>query len=50
MAYPHAQLMHLSHGGLRSIRLEETEHFRFMREFWARPDAFIKQALADVDY
>ena len=49
MAYPHAQLLHLSHAGLRSIRLEETEHFRFMREFWARPEAFIREALADVE-
>ncbi len=49
MAYPHAQLLQLSHAGLRPIQVEETEHFRFMRKFWHRPEAFIKEALADVD-
>jgi predicted ATPase len=49
MAYPHAQLLHLSRTGLSPIRLEETEHFRMMREFWANPDAFMKEALAEVE-
>jgi predicted ATPase len=49
MAYPHAQLLHLSRTGLSPIRLEETEHFRMMREFWANPDAFMKEALAEAE-
>ena len=49
MAYPAAQLVHLSHRGLRPIKVEETEHFRMMREFWADPDGFMKDALADAD-
>jgi predicted ATPase len=47
MAYPNAQLLHLSHRGLSPIQVEETEHFRMMREFWANPDAFMKEALAE---
>jgi predicted ATPase len=49
MAYPAAQLVHLTHRGLRPIAVEETEHFRMMRAFWADPDAFVKDALADTD-
>ncbi len=49
MAYPHAQLLQLSRGGLRPIRVEDTEHFRLMREFWVNPDAFMREALADAD-
>ena len=49
MAYPAAQLVHLSHRGLQPISVEETEHFRMMREFLADPDGFMKEALADAD-
>jgi predicted ATPase len=49
MAYPGARLLRLSQDGLSGIKVAETEHFRTMREFWADPTAFTKQALADVD-
>ena len=49
MAYPEARLLRLSKEGLSEICVEETEHFRMMREFWADPEGFMQQALADVD-
>jgi predicted ATPase len=49
MAYPGARLLRLSKDGLSGIDVEETEHFRMMREFWADPAGFMKQVLADVD-
>lgn len=49
MAYPEARLLRISKDGLSEISLEETEHFRMMREFWANPDAFMKEALAEVE-
>jgi predicted ATPase len=49
MAYPEARLLRLSKDGLSEICVEETEHFRLMREFWADPDGFVKEALADAD-
>jgi predicted ATPase len=49
MAYPEARLLRINKNGLSEISLEETEHFRMMREFWANPDAFMKEALAEVE-
>ncbi len=47
MAYPEARLLRLTREGLSEICVEETEHFRMMREFWADPEGFMQQALAD---
>jgi len=41
MAYPNATLLRLSKGGLEPARVEETEHYKLMREFWANPKRFI---------
>ncbi len=49
MAYPEARLLRLGSDGLNEICVEETEHFCMMREFWANPEGFMQQALADVD-
>jgi predicted ATPase len=49
MAYPNATLLHLTHRGLSPIRVEDTEHYRAMREFWADPRGFVKEALAEHD-
>src|SRR5437764_1475422 len=49
MAYPEARLLRLSRDGLSEIRVEETDHFRMMREFWADPGSFMKEALAEVE-
>jgi predicted ATPase len=47
MAYPGAQLLRLSKYGLEPIAVEETEHFRIMREFWTDPVEFMKTMLED---
>lgn len=44
MAYPNATLLGLSRGGLAPITLEETEHYRLMRDFMADPKAFVEAA------
>jgi predicted ATPase len=41
--------LRLSKDGLHEICVKETEHVHLMREFWADPDGFVKEALADVD-
>jgi predicted ATPase len=47
MAYPGARLLLLTKYGFDPVRLEDTEHFRLMREFCADPTAFIQAALED---
>jgi len=47
MAYPGAQLLRLSKYGLEPVTVEETEHFRIMREFWTAPAAFMKTMLEE---
>jgi predicted ATPase len=45
MAYPEAQLMQLTKDGLTPIRVEDTDHYRLMREFWIDPRAFVEERL-----
>ena len=45
MAYPQARLLHLSPAGLAPVTLEDTAHYRMMREFWADPATFIASRL-----
>jgi predicted ATPase len=47
MAYPEARLLRLSKYGLDPIRIEETDHYRLMREFCADPITFIDSVLTD---
>jgi predicted ATPase len=47
MAYPGAQLLRLSKYGLEPVTVEETEHFRIMREFWTAPAEFMKTMLEE---
>ena len=47
MAYPGAQLLRLSKYGLEPVTVEETEHFRIMREFSTGPGEFIKAMLEE---
>ena len=47
MAYPGARLLLLSKYGLDPVSLEQTEHFRLIREFCANPTAFVESALDD---
>jgi len=46
MAYPKAQLLRLSASGLAQISVDETDHYRLMREFCADAAGFIDEVLA----
>ena len=47
MAYPGACLLRLSKYGLERVTVEDTDHYRLMREFWANPAAFIATMLEE---
>lgn len=47
MAYPGATLLRLNKYGCESVRLEETDHFKVLREFYADPELFIETMLND---
>jgi predicted ATPase len=47
MAYPNARLLQLTKYGLDTVRVEDTEHYRLMREFWMNPKAFIETMMGD---
>ena len=46
MAYPGARLFRLTKYGIDPVRLEDTDHFRLMREFCADPEVFVASILA----
>jgi predicted ATPase len=46
MAYPGARLLRLTKYGLEPVTLEETDHFRLIREFCADPAAFVETMTA----
>jgi predicted ATPase len=48
MGFPGADLLHLSHRGMRRTTLEETPHFRIYREFCREPDRYLDNELARV--
>ena len=45
MAYPNARLLRLSKYGLEPVSVEQTDHYRVMREFYADPATFIEAAM-----
>jgi predicted ATPase len=47
MAYPNATLLRLSKYGLEPVRVQDTDHFRSMREFCQDPIGFVEAALAE---
>jgi predicted ATPase len=47
MAYPGATLLLLSKYGLEPVRVEDTDHYRMMREFCADPATFINTMLEE---
>jgi predicted ATPase len=47
MASPGATLLRLSKYGLEPVLLEDTEHFRLMREFFTDPQGFLEMMLED---
>ena len=46
MGYPGAQLIRLTKYGLEPVRLEDTDHFRLMREFCDDPEVFVATVLS----
>lgn len=47
MAYPGARLLGLTKYGLEPIAVEDTDHYRLMREFWSSPATFMEAMLED---
>jgi predicted ATPase len=45
MAYPGAELLHLTKYGLEPVTLEKTDHYRLLREFSTDPHSFIDTVL-----
>jgi hypothetical protein len=45
MAYPNARLLRLSKYGLEPVTVEQTDHFKVMREFCGDPAGFVQAAL-----
>lgn len=47
MAYPNARLLRLGKYGLEPTTVEQTDHYRVMREFCADPRGFVEATLAE---
>ncbi len=47
MAYPDARLLRIHRRGLEPVTLEQTEHFRMIREFCADPATFVETMLEE---
>src|SRR5262249_17627247 len=47
MAYPGAHLLRLSKYGLDAVTVEETDHYRLMREFCSNPASFIPTMMGE---
>jgi predicted ATPase len=45
MAYPGARLLRLAKYGLEPVTVEQTDHYRVMREFCADPNGFVEAAI-----
>jgi predicted ATPase len=41
MAYPNATLLRLAKDGLEPVTLQETDHYKVMREFFVDPAGFV---------
>ncbi|WP_433996326.1 AAA family ATPase [Bradyrhizobium jicamae] len=47
MAYPNATLLRLTKYGLEPVSLEDTDHYRVMREFCDDPGGFVEAVIAE---
>jgi predicted ATPase len=47
MAYPNARLLRLSKYGLEPVTVEETDHYKVMREFCDDPAGFVEAAIEE---
>ncbi len=45
MAYPNARLLRLSKYGLEPVTVEQTDHYKVMREFCADPAGFVEAVI-----
>jgi predicted ATPase len=47
MAYPNARLLRLSKYGLEPVTVEQTDHYKVMREFCDDPAGFVEAVMAE---
>jgi predicted ATPase len=47
MAYPGARLLRLTKYGLEPVTVEQTDHYKVMREFYADPAGFVQSAIEE---
>ena len=47
MAYPNARLLRLSKYGLETVAVQDTDHYKVMREFCVDPASFMEAAIAE---
>jgi predicted ATPase len=47
MAYPNARLLRLSKYGLKTVTVEQTDHYKVMREFCADPGGFVEAVIEE---
>jgi predicted ATPase len=47
MAYPGARLLQLTKYGLDPVAVEDTDHYRLLREFWNDPAGFVETMLEE---
>jgi predicted ATPase len=47
MAYPNARLLRLSKYGLEPVTVEQTDHYKVMREFCADPAGFVEAVVEE---
>jgi len=47
MAYPNARLLRLSKYGLEPVTVEQTDHYKIMREFCVDPAGFVQAAITE---
>ena len=47
MAYPNAHLLRLTKYGLEPVRVQDTDHFKTMREFCDDPEGFVEAVFAE---
>jgi predicted ATPase len=47
MAYPNATLLQFTKNGLEPTTVEQTDHYKAMREFFADPKGFVETAIEE---
>jgi predicted ATPase len=47
MAYPNARLLRLSKYGLEPVTVEQTDHYKVLREFCHDPKGFVEATIAE---